>query len=267
MSPVPEGQRCLLCPRQAKHEHHVARRIHDRTLVVYLCTPCHEVVTAWMYRLRMIRREPRGDAPWQERHWAIAQGLLVIVLLSRPSQPPPIANLAIVGQAIGAVFRADVRRDGIEPRFSPDPIRADAQAGHALPRIERLDPDWVELLRLVARAGTRLWPEQEQLFARLEAKAERIVYAIGLLEGAEISNCPPTLRVIVDAFERIFLAFLLAGEEPGWLLDILERFRVDEPPVFARLLAFAEVNTHEQAQAALAGLFQRYARKLSLEAA
>src|SRR5262249_46215748 len=155
-------QRCLFCPRLARHEHHVARRVHDRTLVVYLCTPCHQVVTAWMYRLRMIRREPRLDAPWQEREWAIAQGLLVLMVLSRPSQPPPIGDLAIVGQAIGVVYRKSTREEGLEPRFAPDPIRSDAMAGHALPQIDQLDPDQVELLRVIVRGGARLWPEQEQ---------------------------------------------------------------------------------------------------------
>jgi hypothetical protein len=245
----------------------MARRVHDRALVVYLCASCHEVVTAWMYRLRMIRREPRRDTCWQEREWAIAQGLLVIVLLSRPSKPPPIANVAVVGQAIGAVLRASASREGLEPRFSPDPLRADTQAGHTLPQIERLDPNWVELLRLVARAGARLWPEQEQLFARLEGESERIVFAIGLLDGDEISNCPPTLRLIVDAFESIFLALLLGGDDPAPVLEVLERFGAQESPAFAGLLAFADASTHERAQAVLADLFQRYAQTLSLEAA
>jgi hypothetical protein len=245
----------------------VARREHDRSLIAYLCTPCHQVVTAWMYRLRMIRREPRREVPGQEQEWAIAQGLIVIVLLSCPWQPQPIVDLAVVGQAFGAALRADTRRDGVEPRFTPDPIRADTQAGHELPRITGLDPDWVELLRLITRAGARLWPEQEALFASIDAGSERIVSGIGWLDGAEISCCPPTLTAIADAFERISLEPLRGGDDPGWLLDVRERFPAAGPPVFEGLLAFAEATTHEQARAALVSLFDGYARKLRLEAA
>jgi hypothetical protein len=263
---VPAGQRCLFCPRQALHEHHVARRVHDRSLIVYLCGSCHEVVTAWMYRLRMIRREPRQDAPWQEREWAIAQGLLLLMLLSRPSQPPPIGDLSVLGQAVGAMYRESVRDHGTEPRFAPDPIRADAIAGHVLPQIYRLDPDWVELLRVIARGGARLWPEQELLFAQLEREAGRIVHAIDVLEADEISGCPPTLGAIVDGFERIAL-HVLVGADPSWLLGMLEQFSPDKTPVFEGLLAVAQASTPGEAQQALAAMFQRYAERLSLEPA
>jgi hypothetical protein len=251
---------------KARHEHHVARRVHDRSLIVYLCTSCHQVVTAWMYRLRIIRREPCGDAPWQEREWAIAQGVVVLMLLSRPSESPPIGDLSILGQAVGAVYRKSAREQGLEPRFAPDPIRADAIAGHALPQIDRLNPDKVELLRVIARSGARLWPEQEELFSQLEQQADRIVYAIDLLEAAEIRGCPPTLAAIVDGFERIAL-HVLFGDQPTLLAGMLEEFAPEKTPVFEGLLAFAQASTREQAQAALSGLFQRYAERLSLEAA
>jgi hypothetical protein len=219
-----------------------------------------------MYRLRMIRREPAGDAPWQEREWAIAQGLLVLMLLSRPTQPPQIVDLALVGQAVGAVYRNSAHEHGLDPRFGPDPIRADAEAGHALPRIDKLDPDWVELLRVVARGGVRLWPEQEPLFVALEEMAERIVHGIDLLDGEEISGCPPTLPAIVDAFELVALRVLF-GDDPGWLHGVLEQFAPDKTPAFSGLLAFAEASTREQARAALAAMFHQYADRLSLEAA
>lgn len=258
---IPPGQRCALCPKPARHEHHVARRVHDRDLVIYLCRHCHSVVNAWMYRLRMIRREPHGESCEQEREWAIAQGLIIVLLLVQPADDWPVLQPGLWSQALGAFLRASARQEGFEARFTPDPIRSDKLAGHTLPRLERVDPDWAVLVRLVGQAGARLWPEQAPLFARIEEAAAPIVTALTLLDPGA---CPPVLVALGDAFQRAYLE-LLIGDPAVGPPELFRRVAALREPMSADLLALAEAVTPNQAEEALVSLLRRYAQALELD--